>query len=134
MYTIVLLEKDDFVILPNGQIRIRHPAYQGRGGYVAFYTYWCPQCQDTKTTWSAIGMVPGKLNLGYQMNMHAKEQMISRAKCIKRYPMLKAVRKDGVVVDHYGNDIAIVDMMCKMAGLNCGFLHRCFNSDKYFVN
>jgi len=132
--SIVLLEKDDFVV-SNGQLYIRHPAFQGRGGYAAFYTYWCPQCQDTKTTWSAIGMVNGHVDLrNPQENPFHRDEMISRSKCIKRYPLLRTVHKNGLV-GYYNGSIdssAIIDDMCKKAGLNCGMLHRCFDNTRYY--
>ena len=130
-FTSVLLEKNDFINLPTGQLRIRHPAYQNRGGFVAFYVYWCPQCQDTKTTWSAVGVVPGKIDIGYQVDPAIKNEMISRSKCIKRYPLLRAVRKDGVVTDFRGDPKPIIDMICEKAGLSCGSINRCFSNKKY---
>lgn len=124
--TIVLLEKDDFILV-GGQLVIRHPAFVNRGGFVAFYTYHCPNCQDTKTSWSAIGIVRGTVPF-FQGRMPIPEryQMISRAKNIKRYPLLKSVRKDGLVTEWNGNvdKRVILDAICCKAGLNCGHVYR----------
>ena len=132
--SIVLLEKDDFIVLPNGQLRIRHPAFQGRGGYAAFYAYHCPQCQDTKTSWSAIGLVNGHVNVPTpQENPWMRNEMVSRSRCIKRYPLLRRVRPDGVVGAYNGPDTkAIVNEMCIKAGLQCGQIHRCFDNQRYY--
>jgi hypothetical protein len=125
--TAILLEKDDFTINCHGQLKIRHPAFLGRGGYVAFYAYHCPQCQDTKTTWSAIGLANGNVNVRQpQVNPYTKNRMISRARCIKRYPLLRTVRKNGIVTDYHGPyEKQIVNKMCCKAGLNCGNMKRC---------
>ena len=133
MDTIILVEKDDFIVLPNGHLVIRHPAFRGRGGFVAFYAYHCPNCQDTKTSWSAIGMVKGTVRERDQNgNLAEMDQMISRAKCIKRYPLLKYVKPNGVVVDFHGDKNAILDTMCAKAGMNCGRVNRCFSSKRYY--
>lgn len=132
-WSVILLEKDDFLVLPDNRLKIRHPAFQGRDGYVAFYTYHCPDCQDTKTSWSSIGMVRGPWHEP-QGNPFAKDYMISRAKCIKRYPHVMYVRTDGIVQEYYGNvdKRMLVNVMCKKAGLCCDYVARCFSTDQYF--
>lgn len=128
--SIVLLEKNDFFVTSRDQLVVRHPAFKGRGGFLAIYTYWCPQCQDTKTSWSAIGMVNGNVNVN---NPHVNNHMASRSKCLKRYPLLRKVHVSGLVSDYPGSDGKhILHEMCRKANMNCGNLHRCFDNKRWY--
>ena len=135
MYSLVALEKDDFLLTRDGNIKVRHPVFQGREGFVAFYTMWCPQCQDTKTSWSALGLVKGSWKLqGPQLDPYARDRMITRTRCIKRFPYIQAIRHDGLVIDYPGDPKLVIDLICKKAGLNCGMVHRCFSTQRYYYD
>jgi hypothetical protein len=120
------LDKNNFVLLENGQLKINHPAFSGTEGFVAFYSSWCPNCQDTKVVWSSIGYI-NKPNLPQipqipQIPPRIKEQLISRSTSIKRYPILKVVTRDGSVIDYNGSQShreRIVSTICKKADLMC---------------
>ena len=134
-WSVVLLEKDDFILLDDNRLMVRHPAFQGRGGFVMFYTYWFPDCQDTKTSWSSVGLVKGSgsINKGGMIPL-PRSHMISRAKCIKRFPYIKAVRTDGITQDYYGSipKETIVNIICKKAGLCCDYIKRCHTNSIYY--
>jgi thiol-disulfide isomerase/thioredoxin len=124
--SVILLDKDDFILLDNGQLKINHPAFSKSEGFIIFYTSWCPNCQDTKVVWSSVGYV----NKDYQQSQiseYLRQQMVSLNSSIKRYPILKVVSASGIVTDYVGGQTRkkyIISRICKLANLNCGYIQR----------
>lgn len=133
MFSVIPLEKQHFHLVTdyynrnNQAIQIIHPDFKNRGGYVLFFTNWCGQCQDTKVGWFALGIVKGTRIYAPSNNFGF------RRSGVQRFPELKFVRKDGVVVDSPQteedaqiNIREMIDFACKTAGLGgcCQHLSR----------
>lgn len=98
------LQKDHFKVTQDGRhIRLVHPAFGGRSGFVIFYLVGCPECQDTKVEWTATA-------LKFAKNKILPTGFVNTAKCpglrknlgILEYPSIKFIRKDGILVDYHG--------------------------------
>ena len=148
MLSVVNLEKEHFRLITdvyngrNQAIQITHPDFIGggpfpaRGGWVLFFEVMCNLCQDTKTTWFAVGIVKGQ---NYGLTQSFPNRSYIRKGGRQRFPQLKYVRKDGMVVDSppcEGLNVdprRLIQFACKEANLGgsgcCQFLPRssCLN-------
>lgn len=139
MYSVIPLEKSHFRYAQNpscpsnrcyageGVLQVTHPAFRNRVGYVLFFPMWSPHSQDTKTSWFAMGLLRG------HVEVHIPEYMrtsIQRCSNTRRFPSIHYVRKDGVVVDARRHDTEydqknLVELVCRAAGMKCcGYLPR----------
>ena len=137
MLSIVNLEKQHFRLITdfyngrNQEIQITHPDFLGRGGWVLFFDVMCNLCQDTKTTWFAVGIVRGQ-NYGTTQPFPARTYI--RKGGVQRFPTLKYVTKTGMVVDSPPSaelnvdPRTLINFACKQANLGsngcCQFLPR----------
>ena len=112
MYSVVPLEKQDFKLVTdyynqNNQIlRIVHPDFKGRGGWVLFFTTSCSLCQDTKNSWFAVGVIRG--NTSTQKPLFV-DRTWTRKMSTHRFPKLQYVTKDGLVVNNPSDKTQNVD-------------------------
>lgn len=133
MLSVIPLEKQHFHLVTdyynynNQAIQIIHPDFKDKGGYVLFFTNWCGTCQDTKVAWFALGIVKGTCQYPATNNSGFRRANI------QRFPELKFVRKDGVIMDTPQteedariNVREIINFACKTAGLGgcCQYLPR----------
>ena len=93
---IIKLYKNDFEVLQNGQLRVIHPLLRGQNGFVLFKLNDCPDCQDTKTMWSAVAMSTKMMN-EFICSSHNTATV-----CTGAVPGLMYIRKDGMLVDFRG--------------------------------
>lgn len=125
MFSVIPLEKHNFRLITdyynhrNQALQILHPDFANRAGWVLFFTNWCPNCQDTKTSWFALGIVRGQVH--HPIPPYFRKS-IQRCHGIQRFPELKYVRTDGVVVDTPRHDEhvdqhALVQLACQAVGL-----------------
>jgi hypothetical protein len=117
----ILLDKNNFILLENGQFKINHPAFYGTEGFIIFYSSWCRHCQDTKIVWSSIGYIDKPFQQP-QIPSYIQNQMISRDSSIKRHPMLKVVTANGNIINYNGGQKrknTIISKICNLANLNC---------------
>lgn len=112
MYSIVPLEKQDFKLVSdyynqkNQILRIVHPDFKGRGGWVLLFTTSCPLCQDTKNSWFAVGVVRGNTNTQKPFYV---DRTWTRKMSTHRFPKLQYVTKDGFVVNNPSDNTQNVD-------------------------
>ena len=112
MYSVVPLEKQHFRLVsdyynPNNQIlRIVHPDFKGKGGWVLFFTTSCSLCQDTKNSWFSVGVVRGPTNTP---NPFYVDRTWTRKMSTHRFPKLQYVTKDGLVVNNPADKTQNVD-------------------------
>jgi hypothetical protein len=139
MLSLVPLEKQDFKLVrdyynPNNQIlRVVHPDFQGRGGWVLLYTTSCPLCQDTKHSWFAVGVVKG--NREYpNINSFYADRTWTRKMSTHRFPKLQFVTKDGLLVNNATpetknvNPEVVIDFACQNYGKLQGKLSCCVHT------
>jgi glutaredoxin len=127
MYSVIPLEKQHFRVTKNGgALQVTHPVFKGRAGYVLFFSVWCPQCQDTKTTWFALGVVRGNFQVVIPPYLN---KTIQNCRGVQKFPHVQYIRSDGMVVDIRRHDAkldpqSLVDYVCKKTKMCCNFLAR----------
>jgi len=142
MLSIVNLEKEHFRLITdyynrrNQSIQITHPdfigagQFPGRGGWVLFFEVMTPNSIDTKTEWFAVGIVKGQ-KYGV-INEFPNSRTYIRRSGQQRFPELKYVTKEGMVVDsppsqsYNINPKQLIQFACKNANLGgcCQYLPR----------
>lgn len=137
MLSVIPLEKQHFKLISNWynhedkMIRIIHPEFQNRGGWVLFFTVMCPECQDTKTTWFALGVVKGSVSYA-SANPPFSNRTYIRKSSVQRFPQVQYVTKEGFVVDSPSTPEQIIDIdelikfACKSSDMGgcCQNAHR----------
>ena len=87
----VKLRKEDFVLKNGGGLYVHHPLLTNKNAFVLFITYDCPECQDTKTTWSSIAIEAGKLT-----------DKACHKICTQKFPKIMYKMKNGYLADYKG--------------------------------
>lgn len=139
MYSLVPLEKQDFKLVTdyynsNNQIlRIVHPDFKGKGGWVLLFTTSCPLCQDTKNSWFAVGVIKGDAQFS-NINSFYANRTWTRKMSTHRFPQLQYVTKDGFVVNYPAGEAQnvdpniIINFACQNYGNFQGKLSCCCHS------
>ena len=142
MLSIVNLEKEHFRLITdyynrkNQSIQITHPDFIGagpfprRGGWVLFFEVMSPNSIDTKNEWFAVGVVRGQI-YGI-VNEFLNRRTYIRKSGQQRFPELKYVTKEGMVVDsppsqeYNVNPKQLIQFACKKTNLGgcCQYLPR----------
>lgn len=143
MFSLVPLEKQDFKLVtdyynPNNQIlRIVHPEFKGKGGWVLLFTTSCPLCQDTKHSWFAVGVIRGNAKFS-NLNSFYADRTWTRKMSTHRFPKLQYVTKDGLVVNNPADvsqnvdPNSIINFACENYGLLQGKLSCCSYGGKCY--
>lgn len=125
MYSIIPLEKHHFQLIENNNysvMRITHPQFKNKRGWVLFFTAMCPQCQDTKTTWFALGVLKMTTSVNHKKPWDTEHTYIRRSN-VQRFPQLVYVTENGIIVnspsnvDHVVNVNGLVKYVCQEYGL-----------------
>lgn len=115
---IFALEKQHFMLDEHGRIKVTHPAFKGKAGLLLFYLHGCPNCQDTKVVWSALGMLGNRFGTNLAYTSYDNYPFIYHVK--NDYPSLKIIRPDGILINYRGPlNFESVDQFIKK---NCKYL------------